>query len=141
MLGLLGCATTPPYKAYQGEKKLSDLAVIQCDSERAHGMWRGLDRAVWITKIDAKATLKPSSLHLHPPEEAWVESGRHYLEVRYTDHGGHADGKLWLDAEAGKTYIVRKKIEGYGVRFWIEEKESGKVVGGSARGGEPEPEK
>ena len=134
---LTGCATTPPFKAYQGERRLSEISVIRCDSEHAHGMWRGLDEAVWITNIDGKTTLK--TLSVHPPEEAWVEPGRRYLEVRYTHRGGSAEGKLWLEAQPGKTYIVRKKIEGYGVRFWIEDKETGKVVSGRAEGGQPKP--
>ena len=42
----------------------------------------------------------------------------------------HATGTLWLDAEAGKSYIVRKRVEGYGVRFWVEDTATGQTVGG-----------
>lgn len=142
VLSLLGCATVPPYKAYQGEKKLSDLAIIQCDSEHAHKIFVALDERVYISKIDDKSTfnlMHALTANQEYPEQASVEHGRRYLEVRYQGHSGYTKMDLWFDAEAGKTYIVRKAVEGRNIRFWIEEKESGKVVGG-IRGGEPKPE-
>jgi len=132
---LFGCSSSipPPYKAYQGEKKLSDLAIIQ--SEGTY---------IWIMTIDGKTTLTDFDSFiglLRFPEQVLAEPGRHTFEVRFVRGTGSAEGKLWLDAAAGKTYIVRKEIKGYNIRFWIEDKESGKVVGGNVRGGEPKPEK
>lgn len=139
---VLGCATVPPYKAYQGEKKPSELAVIQCDSEHTSNMFVALDERLYISKIDGKSTfnlMHALSANQEYPEQASVEPGRRYLELRYQGRG-YAKMDLWLDAEAGKIYIVRKKAGGGKVRLWIEEKETGKVVGG-IRGGEPEPQK
>ena len=52
--------------------------------------------------------------------------------------GTFADGKIWIDCEAGKTYAIRRDIDGYKVRLWAEEEDTGKVVGGIP-GGEPKP--
>lgn len=150
---LLGCGPAPFYKAYRGKKKLSNVALIQCDSEHAHGIsaevasWLDLqdlpsDRRLYITKIDGKSTSSNiANIHIGFPEQVLVEPGRHSLGLKFVCGTTSCDGKLWLDAEAGKTYFVYWKSEGYHIRFWIEEKESGKVVSGSTRGGESKPEK
>ena len=70
-------------------------------------------------------------------EYAWVTPGRHYLDLHYTYMNSFAWGQVWFDAEAGKTYVIRKQITGYSVRFWVEEEETGKLAGGIP-GGEPE---
>ena len=142
ILIVLGCASVPPYKAYQGEKKPSELAVIQCDSEHTSNVFVALDERLYISKIDGKSTFNFAhalTANQEYPEKAYVEPGRRYLEFRYQGRG-YAKMDLWLDAEAGKTYIVRKEAGGGKVRLWIEEKGTGKVVGG-IRGGEPELQK
>jgi hypothetical protein len=60
--------------------------------------------------------------------------GRHIITVAIDVENMHATGRLWLDAQEGKSYIVRKRIQGYGVRFWIEETDTGKMVGGEEPG-------
>lgn len=73
-------------------------------------------------------------------EMAYVKPGRHYLNLRYTYGPTFADGRVWFDAEAGKTYIIHRKATGYQIAFWMEELGTGKVVGGIP-GGEPPSDK
>jgi len=143
LLCSLGCSTPPPYKAYQGEENLSDLALIQCDLEHPRKLFGLIIERFMIMKIDGKSTFslaRSLTADQEYAQQALVKSGRHYLDVKYALRRGYASGDLWFDAEAGKTYVVRKAVRRRGIIFWIEEKESGKVVGGIP-GGEPKPEK
>ncbi len=60
--------------------------------------------------------------------------GRHRVVIWIRTRGGDGEVPLWLDAEAGKTYLVKKEILGYGYHAWIEDQDTGRQVGGS---GEP----
>lgn len=118
-------------------------ATIIGESEHRHKINRHMDRRILITRLDEKSLLK-SRLSLvfgivNYPEQITVAPGRHYIDVQYTYFNTYSNQKLWLDAEAGKTYIVKKKITGYSVQFWIEEADTGKVIGGIP-GGEPDEE-
>ena len=113
----------------------SGRARISGDSETAHKFWKGLDQRVFITKLDGKSQFR-LSLTSDYPQTVIVVPGRHYLDVQYRLFNMFANGKLWLDAEAGKSYLIKKKQRQYAVSLWIEEADSGRVVGG-VPGGEP----
>ena len=60
-----------------------------------------------------------------------VLPGRHGLHVRWGSFGTIADGNFWLDAEAGHTYVIqRQPVDDKKIRVWIEDRTSGKAVGG-----------
>jgi hypothetical protein len=89
----------------------------------------GPKQRVIITRIDHEKVHGPRlfSFESNPQD---LSPGRHIISVEIQVTTSTATGRLWLDAEAGKSYIVRRHIEGYGVRFWIEETDTGRVVGG-----------
>lgn len=136
-----GCQSTPTYTT-DGAETLdrSSMAFLVCDSENRSSFLKGLDKRLYIVDIDGKNTFDLGSAlfaNQSHPERAWVEPGRHYVRVLYEYFGSYAHGNLWLDAEAGKVYRIKKRAEGYQVFFWIVEQESGEPVGG-VRGSEPE---
>lgn len=138
---LSGCAAVPTYHAYV-DKSLSKekLALIKCDSEHNNNIFAGFDRRLYITKVDDQSTysfINGLISNQEYPESAYVEPGRRYINVKYQHSNIYAYGKLWLDAEAGKTYEVKTAIKGYKIQFWIEDESSGVLVGG-IQGGEPE---
>jgi hypothetical protein len=89
----------------------------------------GPKQRVIITRIDHEKVHGPRlfSFESNPQD---LSPGRHIISVQIYLNTSSATGRLWLEAEAGKSYIVRKRIEGYGVYFWIEETDTGRVVGG-----------
>ena len=117
-------------------------AKIECDSEHSHGILIGLDQKVFIAAIDGKSSFTLSGLLTDTAaysEIAYIKPGRHYVDIKYTHLGSFADGKVWFDAEAAGSYIIRQRIKGYGVLFWVEDQNTHKIVGGIP-GGEPEAE-
>lgn len=136
-----GCATFPPYKAYTDEATAkSELAYLKCDSQHNHDLLGGLDQRLYISKIDNEGTFSFFYSIISNqmfPESAYVLPGRHYISINYRNLNWYANGQLWLDAEKGETYIVRKAMKNYEIRFWIENERTGKLVGGIP-GGEPE---
>jgi len=136
---LFGCGSVPVYKGYSGEKNRSELALIRCDSEHNNQFLAGLDKRLYIFNIDGDSTYSFSSSLLanqEHPESALVEPGRHYITVRYDYFATRAYGSLWLDAEAGRNYLIKMAIKGYAIIFWIIDEDTGDVVGGIP-GGEP----
>jgi hypothetical protein len=55
---------------------------------------------------------------------------RHEIVVLYTSEGGGAyiERTLAFTAEAGHTYELKKQLDGYSARFWIEDPASGQAV-------------
>jgi hypothetical protein len=93
----------------------------------------GDKQRVIITRIDHAKVHGPRmfSFESNPQD---LLPGRHIISVEFSLNNSSTTGRLWLDAEAGKSYIVRKRIEGYGVHFWIEETDTGRIVGGTEPG-------
>ncbi len=55
--------------------------------------------------------------------------GRHTVGLEYrAGRGGFTARELAFEAEPGLTYALREQLNGYAVRFWIEEAATGKVV-------------
>ena len=94
-----------------------------------HGKLFGDKQRVIITRIDHAKVHGPRmfSFESNPQD---LLPGRHIISVEFSLNNSSTTGRLWLDAVAGKSYIVRKRIEGYGVHFWIEETVTGRIVGG-----------
>ncbi|MBA4147558.1 MAG: hypothetical protein H0X66_05545 [Verrucomicrobia bacterium] len=138
-LVLCGCATQRTYTQKGVPLDPSASAIIMCDSENTHKFLNGLNKKVFIARIDGKSTftVKGALTDTDPyAEAAYVSPGRHYLDLKYSHYNSYAWGRVWFDAEAGGSYIVRRRISGYSVIFWVEDMETGKVVGGIP-GGEP----
>jgi len=138
-----GCASPWAFVAPDAKAASDPLVTVTCDSERTHTILTNLNPRVVITEVDGRFTYSPLRIFVGQrdyPEIAQLRPGRHNLDLRYVHNNTYADGSLWFDAEAGKTYRVRFKLEGYGVSFWVEEEGTGKAVGGIP-GSEPDTQK
>jgi hypothetical protein len=109
------------------EKKIQVIA----DSQRERTLFSGLDKRLYITEVDKEST---NTACFHWPncyaEEVLVGPGRHYLKLKFAHLASFAHGTVWFDAEEGKSYVVRKRLSGYGVQFWVEDASTGQPVGG-----------
>ncbi len=131
----VGCASKGPLKFYKGETKPQEqLALIKGHSEKVESFLIDLERGVVIKTVDGRLT---TNIFSNPPKSVLLEPSRHYLGIRYYFDNQSAYGVLWLDAEPGKTYIVKFEAKGYHVRFWFEDEATGEIVGGIP-GSEPE---
>ena len=136
---LCGCAS-PRTFIQAGASKETNSAKITCDSETNHNVLIGLNSKVYIASIDEKSTATFAGFMTDAEpyaQVAYVTPGRHYLDLKFSQMNSFAWGRVWLDAEAGKSYIIRKKAKNYAITFWVEEMDTGKIVGGIP-GGEPE---
>ena len=136
LLGSLvaGCGSTAPFKAYDGEtRKVETLALIKGETMDAEGTLFPEITTIAILEVDNKAT---SSSFFEESQSVLVEPGRRYLKVLFIHALSRASGRLWLDAEMGKTYIVKSLSNYHSVVFWIEDEKTGEKVGGIP-GGEP----
>lgn len=104
------------------------MARITGDSERAHGLMRNFDQQVGISSLDGKSLFR-MGWDTDFPESLLITPGKHQIGVRYMYMNAYANGTIWLDAEAEKSYIIRKKAHNYSVSFWAEESDTGKRVG------------
>lgn len=135
LLLLVGCAAQPR-QVYPGTRLSPDReARISTDSQSKYGaIAPGFDRKIYLTKINGESLSDMKAVfggQMHPyPTEAYVLPGRQELDVRYVHMNGYADGQLWFDAQAGKEYRVRYRINAYSVLFWVEDVEQGAQVGG-----------
>jgi hypothetical protein len=93
----------------------------------------GPKQRVVITRVDHEKVPGPR-LNSFQSNAQTLSPGMHIITVEASVNNMHAGGRLWLDAQAGKSYIVRKRTVGYGVHFWIEETDTGRVVGGEQSG-------
>lgn len=129
----VGCQATGPYKMYSGpELDRSQVALIQ--SQDSSGVWFIKPKYVEIKSIDAKR-IGPFGMGSIPA--ALVLPGQHSVHFKWNDGHplwtgtGYAEALFRLNAEAGKTYLLRaQKIQDrQKVRFWIEDVETGVEVG------------
>lgn len=128
-----GCAsTTRPSQAVDTPKGAAEKRIrVTADSQRERTLFAGLDKRLYITHVDDEST---NTACFHWPdcyaEEVLVAPGRHYLKLKFAHLGSFARTTVWFDAEEGKSYIVRKRLSGYGVQFWVEDASTGRPVGG-----------
>jgi hypothetical protein len=104
------------------------VATITGSEFGPHKILRGFNEKVVLTSIDHKLIAYQLILALNTTKT--LTPGRHTLHVRYTQGTLVSRGSLWLDAEAGKAYVVRGHADSRGVLFRIEEVATGRIVGG-----------
>ena len=104
-------------------------AKITTDSEHDHTILAGLDRRIYITSLDGKSLFRLGATSDYP-EGMLLDPGRHEISIRFLHFNTFANGRLWFVAEREKSYIVRKQMENYSVRLWIEDMLTGRPVGG-----------
>lgn len=135
---IFGCAplevATGP-KIYPGEELPSEkIAKIRFTVYRFHPLFGALESA-GIQKVDNTMVFVADD----PSTEVHVLPGKHDIDVYYGGGMTIARASLWLVAEPGKKYIVKGKNVGGGkARIWLEEAETGRIVGGF-KGSEDEP--
>ena len=143
-LALCGC-TAPRTYTQPGAVPGGISSEITSPNVITNSILDRLDIRVLIESVDGKSTatfwgfLTDSMPYA---EAACVKPGRHYLGLRYDPRGlggfqSHVLGRVWFDAEAGKNYFVRGGVVGDVVEFWMEDGETGRVVGGLAGGETP----
>ena len=132
---IAGCGTVHNYKAYEGEtRKLEELAVIKGES-RALDNYYGVESiSVNIAAVDGAQT---SWMFSRIPKSVLVKPGERFIDVRLKKGQTYAFGRLKLNAEMGKTYIVKTRIKNYSIIFWVEDEKTGEWAGGTPIG-EPE---
>jgi len=111
-----------------------EVATITGSVISSHTFLNRLDERCIITSVDHI----PLALQLlvNANTTQTLKPGRHFIHVRYTHSRWNSSGRLWVDAEAGKAYVIHAQSEYSGVRFWIEDKASGAIVGGVDTGDE-----
>ena len=137
---LCGCASPRTFVQPAAAVDRDKSALVTCESEHGHTVLQGLNQKVFIAAIDNKSTFTMNGFLTDTApyaESAYVTPGRHYLTLQYNHMNVYARAIVWFDANAGESYLVRRRIEGYSVMFWVEEANTGKIVGGIP-GGEPE---
>lgn len=131
---IYGCAA-PKVQMYKDEELgKSKQAIITVEkSEKSHG-------ELSIVRVDGKQTVEiyaPRFFGLVKyANEVSVLPGKHRIVIEYSGSIGfyrpeeYAFGHLWVLAEAGEIYIIKKRLEGYSVKMWLENIRDGKKVGG-----------
>jgi hypothetical protein len=131
---LLACLfLLPGPSATAAQEPAAGVATITGSKIGTHKFLRGLNEVVIITRIDHTpmlGTMLGAGFLPPNPNTETLPPGRHRLGVRFQVGNVRSSGRLWLDAEAGKAYIVRARNDGRRVFFWIEEVDTGRTVGG-----------
>ncbi|MEI5640529.1 MULTISPECIES: hypothetical protein [unclassified Pseudoalteromonas] len=127
-LGLSGCASTHIQKGVDVSKK-SSFAVIKTETEKEHTFLTGLDQRVVIKSLNGEMLALPGNVY-PAPDVLNVASGVHKVEVQYRYKNSYANGCVWIDAKAGNSYLIRRKLVNYAVTFWVENTDTNEVVGG-----------
>lgn len=125
---LSGCASTNHVQVGVNEQDRSSHAVIIADTERDHGIFAGLDYRMYFIFLDDEDLFDIMRNEFHP-ETLSVNPGPHKIVVQLAHRNWRSYGCLLLDAEAGETYIVKRELRNYSVRFWAERVRGGDPVG------------
>ncbi|WP_299268512.1 hypothetical protein [uncultured Psychrosphaera sp.] len=111
---LVGCQST----TYKQEGLTSNnSALLKADSEHAHGIFVALDERLYINTINGEAA---GDFFKGYPEEARISEGENKVKVDYQNGQITSEGCVRFNAEVGKTYIIRKKRDGFTVYYWVE---------------------
>lgn len=130
-----GCASTAYVDRDVDVNDFRSFSKITTDSEISHDVLRGLNAYVVITHLDGRSLYQPFSVPDYPLEIN-VAPGRHEMKIRFTRYNSFAAGCVEFESEAGTNYVIKKRIEGYRIRFWIEEA-GGRTVGALCGGLQP----
>ena len=113
LIFLTGCAAT----TYEVDGLTSDnSAYLKADSEHAHGIFVGLDERLYIHEINGAAA---GDFIKGYPEDAKIIAGENEVKVEYWHGQVSSNGCVKFSAEAGNTYIIKKKREGMSVYYWV----------------------
>lgn len=135
-LGSAGCGSVREYfggrSAAEEQAFAAAQARVVCDnsSRRLQVTARGDAETLAITAIDAVSThsyWRAVSTSDAYPETVLLTPGPHVLGVRYRDAIFSGDGELSLDATAGTTYRLQRRVLGLSVQFWLEDAQGQRV--------------
>ncbi|CAM4298950.1 hypothetical protein [Pseudoalteromonas byunsanensis] len=122
LICLAGCAaTTYEVKGLNSENS----AYLKADSEHEHGIFVGLDERLYIHEINGVAA---GDFIKGYPEDAKILQGENEVKVEYWHSQISSNGCVKFFAEAGNTYIIRKKREGMSVYYWVVKEGSEKPI-------------
>lgn len=138
---LAGCSSTGYFKTYEGPQQPdSEHARVYASVKEgvAANFWAGIYVQTRISCVDGANTktftgygggggYAPAVL---------LTPGLHYLTVIFSGGQWQGGSTMWLDAEAGHVYDTKYEQRGRLFRMWLEDRGTGKPVGGLP-GGEP----
>lgn len=131
-----GCATTGEISPHNTDSLSgTGRARITSASENNHRLFKGMDQRIFITSLDNKSLFRFGGLS-NFPEGMLVSPGEHRISVLYGYLNLSANAQLSFNAESEKSYIIKKRINGNYVGFWIEDVATGQRVDVSS-GAEP----
>ena len=110
LLFAIGCdSSVYQYSKESGFLDKSQNGLIKCES--------GENYKLRILKVDGKKiSYFPMAMN-----EVILSPGLREISVRYIKGGGvHADGSITIDVQPGKSYLIKRKIEGYRIIFFHE---------------------
>jgi hypothetical protein len=128
-------------QAYPGPALPNELqARILASAGAGQEAFRSRDPEVRISCVDGASTGQSVLLSgRRYPAEILVQPGRHYVRVLYKASNSSLEAPLWVDAQAGHTYSIRRQVRGYGIHFWLADAASGEDAAGGAVGTEKDP--
>jgi hypothetical protein len=129
LLFLLLPLANPASAETKGASAARDVATITGSTSGTHTILKRFNERVVLTSVD-HIPIAIQLLFSSANTTQTLKPGRHKVHVHYTQGDWGSQASLWLDAEAGKAYVVRAHGDDKGVQFRIEEKATGRVVGG-----------
>jgi hypothetical protein len=112
------------------------FAVLVSDPGNGPGGFWSMDapsQRLLISQLDGKSR----SHNTNQYQDYQILPGRHEVVVALVDAMSVVNKRLVFDAEAGKTYWVRHRTEGYTADFWIEDGSTGKAISRDADAAPP----
>jgi hypothetical protein len=114
-------------------------AVLNTDAQHFKALGMTQVKGVTIVTLDGKDQ-HYGLIHINYPTSIRLTPGRHRIRLGYEDNIWGAYTDLWLEAEAGKAYAGRAQVNpDRTVHLWIEEADTGRLVGGIDGGEAPSP--
>lgn len=133
ILTTIGCATPASQTTADNASRATEsrAMLLGVSPQGVQRLSPSRERISFIA-VDGKSTRPWYSLRAFPTEVS-IEPGRRQVGIRYEHVHGVADGTLWVDAKAGRTYRVKvmnpqKRAER--VYFLIEDVTAQTLVGG-----------
>ena len=88
---------------------------------------------ICFSHINGESTLRMTLPSATRAGKAFLKPGRNVVSITHAWTGAVGGGSttgLWLNAEPGGKYEVKAKGANSGLQLWIEDKRTGKTVGG-----------
>jgi hypothetical protein len=125
---LAGCVPSMQYQAYMGSRLPAEQEVILYSLIDGHEPAGPDPERIVFLCVDGQST-KPFMANFAVTNQVMVQPGVHDLLVQYSTGMLFHKGKFELNAEPGKSYLVRRAVNGYQVDLWIEDARTGVHVG------------